>query len=116
MTDHRQAQQQDEQLSCSFCGKTAEDVTQLFAGPSSNICDECVEILGDALTDIRLNSGEPGEQSKALGLPSRCALCRRSVPATNLVAIAGRGTLCSPCIVAVRAIQVVGEGSDKDGE
>lgn len=29
-------------LACSFCGKSADDVTKLVAGPKVYICDECV--------------------------------------------------------------------------
>ncbi len=32
------------QLSCSFCGKSAADVTKLVAGPKVYICDECVAV------------------------------------------------------------------------
>jgi ATP-dependent protease Clp ATPase subunit len=29
-------------LACSFCGKSADEVTKLVAGPRVFICDECV--------------------------------------------------------------------------
>lgn len=29
---------------CSFCAKSQHDVRKLIAGPSSFICDECVEL------------------------------------------------------------------------
>lgn len=29
-------------LACSFCGKSAAEVTKLVAGPGVYICDECV--------------------------------------------------------------------------
>lgn len=29
---------------CSFCAKSQHDVKKLIAGPSSFICDECVEL------------------------------------------------------------------------
>lgn len=29
---------------CSFCSKSQHDVKKLIAGPSSFICDECVEL------------------------------------------------------------------------
>lgn len=31
-------------LYCSFCSKSQHDVKKLIAGPSSFICDECVEL------------------------------------------------------------------------
>lgn len=34
-----------EKFSCSFCGKTEDQVRRLIAGPDGAfICDECVEI------------------------------------------------------------------------
>ena len=38
-------------LICSFCGKTQEEVRKLVAGPSVYICDECVELCNDILTE-----------------------------------------------------------------
>jgi ATP-dependent protease Clp ATPase subunit len=29
-------------LACSFCGRTAEEVSKLVAGPKVYICDRCV--------------------------------------------------------------------------
>ncbi|MBY5931698.1 hypothetical protein KUV51_01700 [Tateyamaria omphalii] len=31
-------------LSCSFCGKTADQTGALLAGPDVNICDECIAV------------------------------------------------------------------------
>ena len=33
-----------ENLSCNFCGKSRDDVQKLIAGPGVYICDECVTI------------------------------------------------------------------------
>jgi ATP-dependent Clp protease ATP-binding subunit ClpX len=38
-------------LSCSFCGKTQDEVRKLVAGPGVYICDECVDLCNDILTD-----------------------------------------------------------------
>jgi ATP-dependent Clp protease ATP-binding subunit ClpX len=44
------------QLKCSFCGKTQEQVKKLVAGPNVYICDECIElcneIIDEELTDL----------------------------------------------------------------
>jgi hypothetical protein len=36
-------------LYCTFCGKSQHDVRTLIAGPSSYICDECVELCNDII-------------------------------------------------------------------
>lgn len=38
-------------LCCSFCGKSQKDVRKLIAGPSVYICDECVELCNDIITE-----------------------------------------------------------------
>lgn len=38
-------------LYCSFCGKTQHEVAKLIAGPDVFICDECVALCDDIVTD-----------------------------------------------------------------
>ena len=38
-------------LCCSFCGKSQKEVRKLIAGPSVYICDECVELCNDIITE-----------------------------------------------------------------
>jgi ATP-dependent Clp protease ATP-binding subunit ClpX len=38
-------------LTCSFCGKSQREVRKLIAGPSVYICDECVELCNDIITE-----------------------------------------------------------------
>jgi len=39
------------ELCCSFCGKAQKDVRKLIAGPSVYICDECVELCFEIISD-----------------------------------------------------------------
>ena len=41
----------EKDLGCSFCGKSQRDVRKLIAGPSVYICDECVELCNEIITD-----------------------------------------------------------------
>ncbi|QMU71831.1 ATP-dependent Clp protease ATP-binding subunit ClpX [Streptacidiphilus sp. P02-A3a] len=50
------------QLACSFCGKRADDVTQLVEGPSVQICDCCVELCNEAVAEGRRSQAEPDSQ------------------------------------------------------
>ena len=38
-------------LVCSFCGKAQNEVRKLIAGPTVYICDECVELCNDIITE-----------------------------------------------------------------
>ncbi|MBV4424541.1 ATP-dependent Clp protease ATP-binding subunit ClpX [Clostridium tyrobutyricum] len=39
------------QLKCSFCGKTQDQVKRLIAGPGVYICDECIELCSEIISD-----------------------------------------------------------------
>lgn len=41
--------QPEKALCCSFCNKSQHDVNKLIVGPSSNICNECIEMCMDIL-------------------------------------------------------------------
>lgn len=40
-----------ENLTCSFCGKSQEEVKKLIAGPAVYICDECIELCNDIVAE-----------------------------------------------------------------
>ena len=48
-------------LTCSFCGKTQDQVRKLIAGPEVYICDDCVQICRDIIDE------ELGDIENALG-------------------------------------------------
>ena len=39
------------QMSCSFCGKTQDQVRKMVAGPGVYICDECLELCNDIIDE-----------------------------------------------------------------
>jgi ATP-dependent Clp protease ATP-binding subunit ClpX len=45
-------------LICSFCGKSQDEVKKLIAGPNIYICDECVELCNDILREEVEGGGE----------------------------------------------------------
>ncbi len=53
------------ELRCSFCGKSQREVKKLIAGPSAYICDECIELCNDIISE------EVGQEER---LPSRTKL------------------------------------------
>jgi ATP-dependent Clp protease ATP-binding subunit ClpX len=38
-------------LSCSFCGKSQREVKKLIAGPTVYICDECIDLCNDIMSE-----------------------------------------------------------------
>lgn len=63
-----------ESLNCSFCGKSQEEVKKLIAGPDVYICNECIELCNEILSEDNfeeqgtkdLNLLTPRELSKKL--------------------------------------------------
>jgi len=52
MSDSDNKNQDDSKLLyCSFCGKSQHEVRKLIAGPSVFICDECVDLCNDIITE-----------------------------------------------------------------
>ena len=65
----------NEQLLCSFCGKSQRQVKKLIAGPGVYICDECIdlcnEIIDEELTAAaQLRAREPAEAGRDLRRPA----------------------------------------------
>ena len=114
-----------ELLQCSFCRKNQDDVRTLIAGPTVFICDECVQVCVDIINDdVRAPAGSEAAEARARAaaermnrehagqprvdpeVPSwhvRCPLCEMVVPTDDAIPIAGRGVLCRPCVLAIRA-------------
>ncbi len=53
-------------LYCSFCGKSQHDVKKLIAGPTVFICDECIELCNEIITE---ELSEQDRKSARDGLP-----------------------------------------------
>lgn len=47
---------ENKELSCSFCGKTQNEVKKLIAGPTALICNECIGISMDILREEQKKS------------------------------------------------------------
>ena len=55
----------DKLLYCSFCGKSQHEVKKLIAGQDANICNECIELCDDLLSDATsLDDGATASESQ----------------------------------------------------
>ena len=53
-------------LLCSFCGKSQEEVKKLIAGPSVYICDECIQLCNEIIDEEYNREREEGEPDELL--------------------------------------------------
>ena len=49
-------------LRCSFCGKKQNEVKKLITGTGVSICDECVKICTNILTEKKKEQPKPVKQ------------------------------------------------------
>ena len=63
----------DRLLYCSFCGKSQDEVKKLIAGPSVYICNECVDLCNNIITQELLHGEGETEASDELPTPSKLA-------------------------------------------
>jgi len=45
----------DNQICCSFCGKSQDEVTRLVEGPGVYICDNCISFCSSLLYSLNLS-------------------------------------------------------------
>ena len=50
---------------CTFCGKTEHQVRKLVAGPNASICDECIALCVDIISEERVKDAEVNSLSLA---------------------------------------------------
>lgn len=55
----------NELLTCSFCGKSQRQVKKLIAGPGVYICDECIELCNDIILEELEPAAEPPQTELA---------------------------------------------------
>ncbi len=56
-------------LSCSFCGKSQKEVKKLIAGPTVYICDECIALCNDIIAE-EVEKDEPRTGSEPIPKPA----------------------------------------------
>src|SRR6266702_1840817 len=56
-------------LTCSFCGKAQKEITNLIAGPTVYICDECIGLCNDIIAE-EVEKDEPYAGSAPVPKPS----------------------------------------------
>ena len=53
-------------LMCSFCGKSQDEVKKLIAGPSVYICDECIQLCNEIIAEEYTQESEEDPPSELL--------------------------------------------------
>ena len=85
---------------CSFCGRTAEKVKTLIAGPGVYICDRCIRLASQAIA-----LGEPAGATATgikpvaeAAMTERCSFCGKRRHQVAGLAAAGSARICAECL------------------
>lgn len=65
----------DRVLNCSFCGKSQHEVKKLIAGPAVYVCDECVTLCSEIITE-ELKEAQSANGQGNVKLPTPAEICK----------------------------------------
>ena len=97
----------NEQLLCSFCGKSQRQVKKLIAGPGVYICDECIDLCNEII-DEELTSRLSSTSTTSRG-PRRST---RSSTTTSSGRRRPSGRSRSPSTTTTRRVQMAADEDD----
>lgn len=60
---------ENEGIVCSFCGKTQDEVFRILAGPGVYICNECIELCSEILSEDHIVKKPVPEHKESFELP-----------------------------------------------
>ena len=98
-------------LRCSFCKRSQDDVRKLIAGPTVFICDDCVQVCVDLISDdtrteeqVRKRlEAEAAQQTPPRSAIVTCTTCRLPLVLEEALTIENGAILCRPCVSAIQA-------------
>jgi ATP-dependent protease Clp ATPase subunit len=88
-------------LSCSFCGKTQQQVKKLIAGPSVYICDGCMRRAQAVISKPGWTASTPMatiEHVSAEAGAAQCSFCGKHRYQAAAMASAGDVGICDECL------------------
>jgi hypothetical protein len=91
-------------VSCSFCSKNQDEVRKLVAGPSVQICDECVDLCRNILAEDRDNG--PKAASQLSVADSRlCGICMEERESDELIFLPHAAYMCASCLEEMQSVR-----------
>jgi len=85
---------------CSFCGKSSDQVEAVIAGPSVNICNECVEVFEDVIKNVSIDAS----LHKFGGEIVVCSFCTKSSKDVHVILGGPEVHICDECVQICRDI------------
>ncbi len=100
-----------ENLVCTFCKGSQNEVSKLIAGPEVYICDRCVAKAERIMADSRIPTCSGFLVPVKEGSRARCSFCRKGRTADRPLLTGSAGNICGECLGVCR--QVLQDSSDE---
>lgn len=71
----------EKDITCSFCGKSQDEVERMIIGPGVNICSECIELCGTLLSEEGVRPKSAPNAPQRIARPGAKAAPATSAPA-----------------------------------
>jgi ATP-dependent protease Clp ATPase subunit len=85
--------------SCSFCGKSQDEVERMVTSKVGHICDDCVDIC----VSVRSGVSIPGWAVTTLET-AECSICGHRPPRGVTIISKQTSAICENCVIAVREV------------
>ena len=96
-------------LACSFCGKEANEVRKLISGTAVHICNECVNLCNDIVseeTDGDLDRTAKSQASAKGAHEERlCGICMESRETDELIFLPHAAYMCAGCLEEIQLVR-----------
>jgi len=98
-------------LTCSFCGKNQNEVGKLIAGPSVQICNECVRTCDEILTQENVEATENKLKAASGTAEERlCGICMEARETDELIFLPHAAYMCATCLEDIQLVRDKREG------
>ena len=88
------------EIHCSLCGKDQNKVRKIIAGPAVYICDECIDLCKDIMSEEV--DREQQQEHKEQEDDGQCACCARACKRAALSGFPVDALFCEPCMDGLR--------------
>lgn len=99
-----------ENLICTFCKRSQNELSKLIAGPKVFICDQCVAKAESVVTGRGIPASSDFLVLVKQGSRARCSFCRKGRTADRILLTGYAGNICGECLDVCR--QVLQDSSD----
>lgn len=99
--------EENKQVSCSFCGKSQAEVRKLVAGPSVHICDECVDLCKNIIAQETEGGDKSAVESANVKAREKrlCGICMEERETDELIFLPHAAYLCAGCLEDIQTIR-----------